>query len=461
MLKRAVITLTVAFAIAAGSVSAQSGTDPELRRLRENWAQRFLEPDPHMELAKYFRERGNRLQAFYILENARRNRFDQKAFDAAYLRHFGGHAPLDNSKTEEDKYLKLINETPEIYDNIDRLADIYISRDDFVRAEPLLKRLLEKWPERVEPSYALAEIYTRQGRRDAAEKLLDDYANHFPETSDGYLLRFERLSKSDPVAAGQLLDAAVKKFPSDGRFVFQLALSSQKDGDLAVAAERYETAARLEPHSEGIQGQTAVFFARTSLDKEKALHYYLNTYFLNPHAHYGGHAEAMISKLNLEIAEQKVKTAIASGVRPADLLLDANPMVVVGALTLIADSWASEQVPVFVGLLQHDEVTVRWFAMEFLVKKEGHKLDQALKDLLLHKDLRVRGLAAYMAVRLRKRESFPEMRKMLNSDAQVLRFDAISALMMYGGPDGKAIVREHMSKEQNAFLRTLMERSLQ
>src|SRR5687768_11869370 len=81
--------------------------DPELVRLRHQWAMRYLEPGPHMELARYFRQKGNPIQAFYILENARRHRFDQKVFDAAFLKYFGGFAPLDNSKAAEDKYLTL------------------------------------------------------------------------------------------------------------------------------------------------------------------------------------------------------------------------------------------------------------------------------------------------------------------------------------------------------------------
>jgi hypothetical protein len=40
--------------------------DNQLKRLRADYAMRFLEPEPHMALAKYFFDRGDRLQAFYI-----------------------------------------------------------------------------------------------------------------------------------------------------------------------------------------------------------------------------------------------------------------------------------------------------------------------------------------------------------------------------------------------------------
>ncbi|MEQ1641993.1 MAG: hypothetical protein ABL959_00945 [Pyrinomonadaceae bacterium] len=101
------VALTVLFC-ALAMFAQMAPVDPELVRLRREWAIRYLEPEPHMELAKYFRAKGNAIQAFYILETARRYRFDQKEFDAAYLKYFGGFAPLDNSKGEEERYLGLV-----------------------------------------------------------------------------------------------------------------------------------------------------------------------------------------------------------------------------------------------------------------------------------------------------------------------------------------------------------------
>jgi len=55
--------------------------DLTLNQLRANFAMRFLEPAPHMALAKYYLDHGNRLQAFYILEVARRSRFEEPVFN--------------------------------------------------------------------------------------------------------------------------------------------------------------------------------------------------------------------------------------------------------------------------------------------------------------------------------------------------------------------------------------------
>ena len=60
-------------AVVVGAVSVLSqAQDNELKRLRVDFAMRFLEPEPHMALAKYFFDHGDRLEAFYILEAARR-----------------------------------------------------------------------------------------------------------------------------------------------------------------------------------------------------------------------------------------------------------------------------------------------------------------------------------------------------------------------------------------------------
>src|SRR5258706_1802594 len=63
---------------------------PTLNQLRADFAMHFLEPAPHMALAKYYLDHGNRLQAFYILETARRSRFEEPVFNQAFQLSFHG-----------------------------------------------------------------------------------------------------------------------------------------------------------------------------------------------------------------------------------------------------------------------------------------------------------------------------------------------------------------------------------
>lgn len=429
----------------------------ELIRLRQEWATRFLEPDPHMLLARYFRDNGNPLQAFYILENARRGRFETEVFDAAFLKYFGGGEPLDNSKTAENEYLARRKAFPDDLKATRHLADIYISRDDFARAEPLLKLVVEKDSKDFGSVSALAKIYRRQKNADAERRVLTAFETKYPTEAGSYSLRIGREWGSDPKKARSLINEAIARYPSDGEFWSNLGSLDQKENRLDEAEANFVKAAGLEPNSVNIQGQAAFFFYRIKPDPERALKYYLNTYLLDPHAHYGGFAEANIPKLNIQLATARFDSLLRSGKAAKDLLTDANPVVVHHAAATIAKTWDTRSADIFIRLMAHDEVLVRWYAMEAIVENEGSAFTGRLAELLNHTDLRIRGLAAYMAVRLLKEGSVPEMKKMLNSNIQVLRFDALSALALYGGVEGKKIIQEHYKMEKSEYLRKLIQ----
>jgi len=434
--------------------------ETELVRLRHDWAMRFLEPGPHMELAKYFRANGNPIQAFYILENARRHRFETKVFDDAFLLHFGGFKPLDNSKAEEEKYLRLRKTAPDNVGVIIHLVDIYVSRNDFASAEPLFKLALEKDPENFTSVGALEEIYRRQNTPEKAKQILSAFESKYPTAAGSYGMRINRLLDSNPAGAKKMIAEALKKYPDDGTFWFYLAVLTDREKKINEAEGHFVKAAELAKKSAEIQARTASFFRVEKHDNETALKYYLNTYFLDPHAHFNGFAEAKVWNLSYDNSKAFVEKLIAGGKKAEQLIEDPNPIIAVTALSKIADNWDSSKTNIFIRMMRHDEVLVRWSAMRTLTEKEGRKLDTRVKDLLKDSDLRVRGLAAYMAVRLWKEDSFPEIRKMLREEAQLLRFDAVSALLMEGGHEGKKIVSEHKPKEPSEYLRKLIDASL-
>src|SRR5260370_18390034 len=110
------------------------GDDPKakeqsLAELQHSYAMNHFEPASHMALAKFHHDRGNRLLAFYILETARRTRFEAKDFDAAFDKSFRGVKPFDNSKETEKKLLAKHQQEPKDAETLFGLADIYISRE--------------------------------------------------------------------------------------------------------------------------------------------------------------------------------------------------------------------------------------------------------------------------------------------------------------------------------------------
>lgn len=453
------IFLTLGLFLTGGVFAQKRAVDPELARLRHEWAMRYLEPGPHMELAKYFRKKGNLIQAFYILEAARRYRFDPKTFDDAFLLHFGGFAPLDNSPAEEAKYIALLKSSPDDVKLLAHLADIYISRSDYVRGEPLLRSAYEKDPQNDRTLLAIEELYKRLGTPEKGELLVKEFERKYPDSVGGYVFRLSRI-KSDPNTEKQLLAEAIAKYPDEGYFWFLRGAHAMEAKDLDAAETSFVKATTLDKNSKTYHAAAASFFRVERKNFKRAVEHYLNVYFLDPHAHFDGHAEAKVAGLNADIAESAVDAAVTNGRKAEQLLDDPNPAIVGYALTKMLEKWDSSKTDAVIGLMRHDDVLVRWTAMLAITEKEGRKLDARVRELLKDEDLRVRGLAAYMAVRLWKEGSFPEMKKLLKEDAQVLRFDAVSALLMEGGGGGKKIVAEHKLQEPNESLKKLIEVSL-
>ncbi len=142
------------------------------------------------------------------------------------------------------------------------------------------------------------------------------------------------------------------------------------------------------------------------------------------------------------------------------ILEDPNPAVVYIALEEMSAKWDPTDVKIFVDLMGHDDPGVRWYATQIIKEKVNRSFDETLRGLLNDKDLRKRGLAAYIAVDLWKQESFGMMRAMLKEESQLLRFDAVSALVMEGGAGGRAIVAQHLPRESHPQLRKLIESAI-
>lgn len=337
-LGRVVLVIFICF-ISARAVQTGAG-NPELIKLRQQLALHYLEPAPHMELAKYFWDKGDRLQAFYLLEAARRGRFREAQFDRAFFRTF-----------------------------------------------------------------------------------------------------------SKP-----------RTHPKQGEILFIKAAELQNAGRLKEAEEDFVKAAELAPHSVNIQSWVGRFFYKVRGDDKRALHYYLNAYFLSPHAYETEFVESRIRKINYEAAAIRYVQLARSDTKPEEILGDANPTVVVIALEQLSEHWRPAYINLMLDCLEHDDEQVRWLATEALKKNVDRSFDGNLRALLQDSDLRKRGLAAYIAAHLWKQQSFDVLRSMLREKAQLLRFDAISALAMEGGAEGRRILIDHRRRETHPTLIRLIDR---
>jgi tetratricopeptide (TPR) repeat protein len=448
---------TLALALCCLAQTNAPAQDTTLERLREDYAMRYLEPEPHMALAKYFRDHGDRLAAFWVLESARRERFEEEEFNAAFKRYFLGEQPFDNSRGAESKLLADLARDPKSQDALHDLADIYISREEYAKAEQYLSKLIALRPDRFEDVDVLAEVFRREDKDADAETLVREWARLHPETPEAYRFRAAQFSEKESDKAAALLSEASAKFPREASFPFALAGLRLHEGKLKEAEALYLRAAELAPDSPHIQAWVGRFFFKAAPDDRRALDHYLSAYLLDPHAYETEFVESRIHQLHNRLAEVNFLEQQKRGVPLSKSLEDPDPFVVIRAIHELDKPWKPEYFKTLVELMAHDDGSVRWEATELLKAKADDSFDPTLTALLQDRDLRRRGLAAYVAVHRWHERSFEHIRRMLSEDAQLLRFDAISALVIEGGPEGRRLALEHAAREQHPKLKSMLQ----
>src|SRR5205807_8108115 len=106
-------------------------------------------------------------------------------------------------------------------------------------------------------------------------------------------------------------------------------------------------------------------------------------------------------------------------------------------------------------IMGSDDEENRWNAMRLAAEHLNEISDDRLAQLLEDSDLRKRGMAGYLAVLRGHDKALPHMKKWLEDPAELIRYDAISALVLYGDAADRKIVEDYIAsgKEPNARLR--------
>jgi tetratricopeptide (TPR) repeat protein len=444
------LLITVITSTGAGPLQSPA----DLAKLQNDFAMRYFEPEPQMALTKYYLDRGDRREAFFTLETARRSILEEPVFDHAFQVAFEG---FDNSKDAEERLRAALQSDPHSADLQFRLADVYISHTDYSKAKPLLQQGLTEHGEDFRFTAGLAEILRIEGKRQEADRMLADYTKKYPQSAEAYEARASALHQTNLRKCRQELEEGVAKYPNDGNMLFRLAAVMQEMGELDKAESNFVKAASLAPKSENVQSWVGRFFFKVRNDGEKALPYYLNAYFLSPHAYETEYVESRLRNIFSAQAQSAFQAQLKAKKTPIELINDPNPLVVSLAIEKMATTWKPTYVEALVGLMGHEDVGVRWAATQLLKTKVDSSFDPTLSSLLKDQDLRKRGLAAYIAVYRWQKASFPIMKQLLVEESQLLRFDAISALVMEGGADGRNLVLEYAPRETNPTLKKIIE----
>jgi tetratricopeptide (TPR) repeat protein len=448
--------------------------DAALVALRAEYARRFCEPAPHIALAKYYHERGNRLMAFGILEGARlrfstfnpeRGSFHwgpgpggQQSFEQTFDTVFRGRKPFDNSPAAEAALLQKLKTRGDSLDVLWGLADIHISRRQYRQAEGYLKKLTALEPDNLDHAVTLSRVLDEAGRpEDEVGRPMEDFARRHPGSEQDYAFRIERLARLDKGAARKLVEEALDKFPGVGLFHGQIAMFLHGEGRIDEAERALVKAAALAPEKPQVQSAVGKFFLRERRDPPTALRYYLDAYFLDPHFYDGEFAEYRIKRLNRDVTKAVFADRRKAGTTIEELLSSEDSRVVALAVEEARKAWRPSYRTLLLSLLDHDDEGLRAGTAGVLAETADPSFQRVVDELLKDPDHRKRGLAAYIAVRTRGPSAFPQLQGWLTEDSQLLRFDALSALIVHGGEAGRKIALDHRTREKHPYIRAMLD----
>lgn len=452
---------------------AGAGPEPNLDQLRRAYCEKFCEPAPHVALARAVHDRGQRLTAFFILEGARR-RFSREEpgaafegnakataekdpFDRAFEETFLGKEPFDNSPRAEAALRKKLEKEPQAPKLLEGLADIHIPREEYDEARKLLERLLELDPDNLSAASALVEVLRRKEDTAALDALKVRFSKNHPASRVDCQLRFESLLATDPKAARELIEAALRKHPDDGELLFDLGVIQQQAKDLDGAESTFLKAAGLAKTNAHVQGWVGRFLLKVRSKEAPALEQYLSAYFLDPHFYDSEYAESRIRKLAFSAAKARIKDLNQKGTSPGQMLKETHPVVVDLALDELGKAWKAEYTEPVLALLSHDDESLRWKVTELLRDHAGPALEGIVRKLVKDPDHRRRGAAAYLAMAQKKDRAIPELVPWLNLDSQLLRFDVLSAFAESGSSRAREALEQHLPREKQAYLRKVLE----
>ena len=142
-----------------------------LLQLRENVAMNYMQPEPHLALARYHFQQGNKIQAFYIAENTRQSFGDVK-FDQAFSKVARVPLIVEPKLAGEDELRNYIKENP---DSLTAHWEKAIEdKKDPVKS---LESFILKYPNHLHPKTMLALYYSKEKFKQmaAARLLIDAY----------------------------------------------------------------------------------------------------------------------------------------------------------------------------------------------------------------------------------------------------------------------------------------------
>ncbi len=463
--------LLILFLVQAGTSEGSTDTSFEAEK---KFAIHFCELQAHVEFAKTCWDEGQDLTAFFLLERAKNVLFDPKRFLIVFDHQF--HQKPLNDFTEKSLQA-LLAQTPE--NDIlkwESVLQYHLLKENFKEAEQVLHLLREHNPDLYR--YALqsdqvAALITGQSTRQFREIF-------FERNPDSFESQFYRDQETDFGNERQKEETLLQKFPDNVELKVWLAGRYAKEGQLIKAETLFEKLARNAEHNHKATGdhkaagaaivfiQTASFYENMKHDVDLALKNYSLAYFKDPECKttvtVAQKIVELASRQAIALFESARGFVIAEQTKPAKHALSSlNPKLQILSLEWFADQDPKSNKEIFLKNLRNRDTTTRWRACEILI--EEHLLSESEVDTLAQSEHPFeKGLSLYIATTTKHPKANVYLKQAIQSEVQLLRFDAISALIQSADElksplfsETTTLIQEHLKSEKNPWLRTLIQ----
>jgi tetratricopeptide (TPR) repeat protein len=206
--------------------------DDTLEAARREYAAHFYDVTAHVRLAKQLHDHGQRLSAFFVLEAARREHFEEAEFTRAFRSVFLNDN-FDNSPEAEAHLRAQLQDSPNNFEKLTKLADIYISRDDWTKAVPLLQQASKLQPDDFSTVAALAQVYQGMDQDEKAQTIVSRWTKQHPYSVHTYQTEIHaQISAENAAGAKLIIEKALKRYHNDALLHFDLGQVFEKQRNL-------------------------------------------------------------------------------------------------------------------------------------------------------------------------------------------------------------------------------------
>jgi HEAT repeat protein len=439
----------------AAQTSAAAPTSQEsIDSLRHTLALEYDNPNAHLALAKRRHEQGDNLSAFLICEQVRAL-FGDDAFHASFDIVFHGQITDLLFHARKQVLQEAMKIGPENVALLKEMGALYEAHGEPDSAAASFGRAHWLSPDDFSLIQSMERTTLLAGDQPRAKRILDDWCKDHPDSAPAWENRVNEQLAQNSDSAGTVLDQAIAKFPTDGELHLDRAQIEEQPKP-ADAANDYIAAAQFATDSVTAQSAAARFFLKVRHDPERALKYYLATYFLDPDFNDWESVDQRIRDEADELAQTKIANAKSAGQALVDLLSDPNPFLQTAAMDQLHAGLGDEVAEKLLAMSISDTPDVRDAAIALLAAHPEAIASQKLLEAMKDQDPWKRAAAAAILAGTLPPEALKQLSGTLTDPCVYVRLSAATALV-HEKTVGRGMVESVIRSERSEWLRNAIQ----